>query len=68
MVSVMVSAKDVVRVSPPPVPVTVIVHEPVGVVEDVVMANWLVNVGLPRGGLNDAEAPEGSPDADNATA
>jgi len=57
----------VVRVDPPPEPVTVIVYEPVGVDDDVLTVNVLVNVGLPEDGLNDAEAPEGSPDAERLT-
>jgi len=57
----------VVRVSPPPVPVTVIVYGPVGVEEEVVIVHVLVNVGFQEAGLKDAEAPEGSPDAERLT-
>jgi len=61
------SVNVVVRVTPPPVPVTVIVYEPVGVDDDVLTVNVLVNVGLPEDGLKEAEAPEGSPDAERLT-
>ena len=57
----------VVRVKPPPVEATVIVYEPVGVDDDVLTVNVLVNVGVPEEGLNDAEAPDGSPDTDRVT-
>ena len=55
------SATEAERVSPPPVPVTVSVKEPVDAVEVVLT----VKVALPPGdtgfALNDAEAPEGTP-------
>jgi len=54
----------VVRVKPPPVPVTVILYEPLGVDDEVLMLHVLVNVGLPEAGVNEAEAPEGRPDTD----
>jgi len=39
----------------------------VGVEEDVLMVSVLMKVGFPEGELNDAEAPEGSPEADKVT-
>jgi len=63
-----VNVNWVVWLFPPPVPVTVIGYEPVGVDEDVDMVNVLVKVGLPEDGLNEGEAPEGRPDADKDTA
>jgi len=57
----------VVRVKLPPVPVTVIVHEPVGVDVEVLMVHVLEKVGLPEARLNDAVEPAGSPEADNDT-
>ncbi len=46
---------------PPPVPVTVIVKDPVGVEEIVLMVNVLEKVGVPDAGLKEHEAPAGSP-------
>ena len=62
-----VKVKDVVRVNPPPEPVTLIVYKPVGVEEEVVMVSWLVNVGFPEAGLKEGDTPEGNPDAERPT-
>ena len=63
------SVKVVVRVSDPPVPVTVIVDTPTGVLALVVMV--IVDVPEPgaayEAGENEAVAPAGSPDAESAT-
>jgi hypothetical protein len=42
-------------------------NDPVGVEVEAVIVNMLVKGGLPDCGLNDADAPGGSPDTDNDT-
>lgn len=59
--------KEVVRVSPPPEPVTIMVYVPFAMEEEAEIVQLLVNVGLPDKGAKDAVAPEGSPDADKVT-
>jgi len=59
--------KEVVCVIPPPVPVTVIGYEPVGVDDEVEMVKVEEKVGLPDCGLKEAEAPEGRPEAERLT-
>jgi len=51
----------------PRVPVTVIVYEPAGVDDEVLMVHVLVKVELPEEGLKEAEAPDGRPDAESVT-
>jgi len=60
-----VNVNVVVRANPPPVPVTVIVYEPVGVDDEVLMVHVLVKVGLPDPGLNDVE--KGRPGTERLT-
>jgi len=60
-VLVTVSVNWVVCVFPPPVPVTVMVDEPVGVEDEVLTVKVLVKVGLPDAGLKLHDAPEGRP-------
>lgn len=55
------------RVSPPPVPVTVTVYDPVGVLAVVNIVNVLVNVGLPLVGLTLAVGPAGETDVERLT-
>jgi hypothetical protein len=43
------------------------VYEPIGVVGEVMMVQMLVNDGLPKSELNEADAPEGSPDTESFT-
>jgi len=64
---VTVNAYVAVLVNPPPVPVTARVYVPVGVDAPTEMVKVLVNVGLPEEGLKIVVAPDGSPEADNAT-
>src|SRR2546425_1228227 len=53
----------VVCVRPPPVPVTVMVYDPVGVLDEVLMVRVAVKVGEPvSDGVNAHEAPVGSPE------
>lgn len=56
-----INVNCVVLVSPPPVPVTVIMGDPVGVEDEVVIVKVLEKVGFPENGLNEQEAPEGTP-------
>src|SRR5438034_1082775 len=63
-----VKLKLVVLVTPPPVPVTVMVEVPVGVVDVVEIVSPLEQVGVHAVGENTAVAPEGSPEAEKATA
>jgi hypothetical protein len=60
-IGVTVRRNRVMRVSPPPVPVTVMVDQPVGVVDDAVMVSVLVKLAIPDVGLNEHDAPAGSP-------
>jgi len=67
-----VKVYEAVFVSPPPDPVMVILYVPVGVEELVVMVIVDVALGLlglmvTLGGLNDADAPEGRPEAEKLT-
>jgi hypothetical protein len=59
--AVTANPKDVTRVTPPSVPVTLIVNEPAGVEDRVLMVSALVKVGAPVAGLKEHEAPEGRP-------
>jgi hypothetical protein len=54
-------------VIPPPTPIRVTVYEPIGVVGEVMMVQMLVNDGFPKSELNEADAPEGSPDTESFT-
>jgi len=49
----MVSVNEVVRVNPPPVPITVIGYEPGNTEDEVVIMHVLVNFGFPEPGLKD---------------
>jgi hypothetical protein len=69
-----VRVNRVVWVIPAPVPVTVIVNEPVGVEDNVLMARVLENVGeaVQMGAplqppLKEADAPDGSPLTESVT-
>jgi hypothetical protein len=62
-----VSEIGVVCVADAPVPVTVTVVVPAGVEADVVIVNVELCPDAIEAGLNDADAPAGRPDADNAT-
>ena len=55
------------RVSPPPVPVIVIVYVPGGVDGDVEIMSVEVKVGVAEDGPNETVTPEGWPDADKLT-
>ena len=64
-----VRLKEVVRVTPPPVTDTVMVEVPAGVVPAVVlMVNVDEQVGVQLAKENEADAPEGNPEAENVTA
>src|SRR5881409_654285 len=62
-----VKLKLVVWVTPPPVPVTVMVEVPVGVVEDVLMVKLVEQVGEHAVEENNALAPVGNPEAEKDT-
>ena len=47
--------------SPPLLPATVILYEPLGVVGEVVIVSELVKLGEPAGGTREHEASDGSP-------
>ena len=64
-----VKLNEVVLVTPPLTPDTVIVDDPAGVVPAVVViVNVEEQVGLQFADENDAAAPAGNPDAENVTA
>src|SRR5437867_2352086 len=63
-----VKLKLVVLVTTPPLPVTVRVEVPMGVVEDVLMVRAVEQVGVHAVGENDAVAPVGNPEAEKVTA
>ena len=65
--AVTVKLKVVVRVTPPPIPVTVMVEVPAGVVEDVLMVRVVEQVGVHDVEENEGVAPEGNPDWEKAT-
>lgn len=62
-----VRVNGVVRVSPPPVAVTVTVEFPVGVEGDVVRVIVEEQLGAHEVGENEAVVPVGSPEAENET-
>jgi len=62
-----VNANVVVRDREPPVPVTVIVDDPVGVDAEVVSVSVDVQFGLHDVGENEAVVPMGRPEAANET-
>src|SRR5437867_6765269 len=63
----MVKVKRVVRVTPPPLPVTVMVAGPVGVLAAVVRVRVVEHVGVQEGAEKEALAPAGSPEAEKVT-
>src|SRR5206468_3874512 len=64
----MVKVKRVVRVTPPPLPVTVMVAGPVGVLAAVVRVRVVEHVGVQEVLEKEALAPAGSPEAEKVTA
>src|SRR5438045_2735808 len=62
-----VRVKRVVRVTPPPLPVTVMGKGPVGVVAAVVRVRVVEHVGVQDGLEKEALVPGGSPDAEKVT-
>src|SRR5205085_1644424 len=62
-----VKVKRVVWVTPPPLPVTVMVAEPVGVLAAVVRVRVVEHVGVREGQGREGLAPAGSPEAEKAT-
>lgn len=62
-----VKLKVVVLVTPPPVPVAVMVEFPAGVVAPALMVKVEEQAGLQLTPLNEAVAPVGSPDAEKLT-
>jgi len=62
-----VNMNEVLRVNPPPTPVTVTLYEPIWIASEVVTMQTLANDGLPTDGLSEASAPEGSPDTERFT-
>jgi hypothetical protein len=65
---VTVKPNVVVRVTLPPVPVTVMVNVPVGVAVVVAMLKVVLQVGEQVAGLNELVAPAGKPEAEKETA
>src|SRR5205814_7999897 len=65
--AVTVRVKLVVRVTPPPLPVTVMVAGPVGVLAEVVRVRVEEHVGVQDGLEKEALVPAGSPDAEKVT-
>jgi hypothetical protein len=61
LAGLIVRVKEIVWVVPPLMPVTVIVKDPVGVEEVVVIVRTDVKVGMPDEGLKEHEAPAGNP-------
>jgi hypothetical protein len=61
------TVKVVVRVTPPPLPVTVMVEVPVGVLAAVVKVRVLEQVAWQLAGAKAAVMPDGIPDAENET-
>src|SRR5262249_32956756 len=62
-----VSATFVLRLRPPPFPVTCTVKEPVAAVAAAVRVSVVEQLVMQLVGLNDAVTPAGSPEAENAT-
>jgi hypothetical protein len=55
------NVKEVTWVTPPPVPVTLILNEPAGVEDKVLMVSALEKIGNPDAGLKEHDAPAGRP-------
>ena len=64
---VIVRVNDVVRISEPEVPVTVMAYDPVGAVREEERVRMLVQAGVQEVGENDELTPAGRPDAEKDT-
>jgi len=56
-----VNVKEVARVNPPPVPITVIGYEPIGAEEEAVIVQVLLHVGVTVRGLKDTTTANAMP-------